>query len=230
MKVVAMLGSRTRRASHPRSRAVCSTAPAPPGRVVTYELNAMDVRGCQGCRYCKENGADCRLEDDLKLYWKDLHECGALVVNAPNYCSQVCGPMITFMNRHYCLIDRDWKPHIHPGIKLVGVFSQGAPTANETSQRNYAWSQGLENRGMVLVDMLIATGGVALAEDGAQGGAIDRCCGLWRAWLQLTGWRLQQPATCVRSTSVTWSRSPATPEARGCVVEASLMHAMSRAM
>jgi hypothetical protein len=72
------------------------------------------------------------------------------------------------MNRHYCLIGADRKPRIHPGIKLVGVFSQGAPTVNETSQRNYAWFLAdFENRGMVLVDTLVATGGASLAEDSA---------------------------------------------------------------
>jgi hypothetical protein len=63
--------------------------------VVVYELNELDVKGCQGCRYCKDNDADCILEDGLKPYWKDLHECGALIVSAPNYCSQVCGPSAT---------------------------------------------------------------------------------------------------------------------------------------
>ncbi len=169
MKVVAMLGSpHSQGVSSTVARRVLDGARAAGHEVVEYELNAMDVRGCQGCRYCKENGVDCRLEDDLKPYWQDLHECGALVVSAPNYCSQVCGPMITYMNRHYCLIGADRKPRIHPGIKLVGVFSQGAPTINETSQRNYEWFlRDFENRDMVLVDMLIATGGTSLAEDGA---------------------------------------------------------------
>lgn len=72
--------------------------------------------------------------------------------------------MVTFMNRHYCLIDRGRKPRIHPGIKLVGVLSQGGPTVNETSQRNYQWYlKDFQNRGMAPVDMLVATGGMSHA-------------------------------------------------------------------
>ena len=167
MKVVAMLGSpHVNGVSSTVARRLLEGARVAGHEVVVYELNAMNVRGCQGCRYCKDKGVDCRLDDDLEPYWKDLHECGALVVSAPNYCSQVCGPMITFMNRHYCLIDRERKPRIHPGIKLVGVFSQGGPTVNETSQRNYQWYlKDFQNRGMALVDMLVAIGGMSLDDD-----------------------------------------------------------------
>lgn len=78
------------------------------------------------------------------------------------------------MNRHYCLIGADRKPRIHPGIKLVGVFSQGAPTVNETSQRNYAWFLAdFENRGMVLVDTLVATG-LRCGRGALDGGALER--------------------------------------------------------
>ncbi|HHX45295.1 MAG TPA: flavodoxin family protein [Chloroflexi bacterium] len=96
MKVVAMLGSpRAQGVSSTVARRVLDGARAAGHEVVVYELNAMNVRGCQGCRFCKDHDVDCRLDDDLQPYWKDLHECGALVVSAPNYCSQVCGPMIT---------------------------------------------------------------------------------------------------------------------------------------
>ena len=84
--------------------------------------------------------------------------CGALVVSSPIYASQICGPMITFMNRHYCLLDRDWKVRIHPGIKLVGVFSQGNsdPEAYRTQCNWYLCD--FQNRDMILVDMLIHAG------------------------------------------------------------------------
>lgn len=123
--------------------------------VVVYDVNAMALRGCQGCRFCKENDVDCILQDDLAPYWKDLHECGALVVSAPNYCSQVCGPMITYMNRHYCIIRGDGKVRVHPGIKLVGIFSQGRANLEEYLPV-YNWFLGdFENRDMVRAGLLV---------------------------------------------------------------------------
>ncbi|MGI6367017.1 MAG: flavodoxin family protein [Anaerolineae bacterium] len=125
--------------------------------VKIYELNQMSVRGCQGCRTCKDQGVDCIVEDDLLPYWAELHSAGGLVVSAPNYASQVCGPMITYMNRHYCLLDRDWKVRIHPGIKLVGVFSQGNQN-REQYLPVYRWFLGdFENRDMQLVDTIVHT-------------------------------------------------------------------------
>ena len=91
---------------------------------------------------------------------------GALVVSSPNYASQVCGPMITFMNRHYCLLDKDWKVRVHPGIKLVGVFAQGNGNP-ENYGAQYNWYLGdFQNRDMVLVDMLIHAGRQPLSRDG----------------------------------------------------------------
>jgi multimeric flavodoxin WrbA len=159
MKVVGVLGSpRPHGFSSTLAREVLRGAADAGHQVVIYEINKMTVRGCQGCRHCKENDVDCIMQDDLKPYWTDLHESGALLVSSPNYASQVCGPMITFMNRHYCLLDKAWNVRVHPGIKLIGVFSQG--NANpETYRAQYNWYLGdFQNRDMALVDTLIHTG------------------------------------------------------------------------
>lgn len=166
MKVVAVLGSpRENSFSSTLARQVLRGAADAGHKVVIYEINKMNVKGCQGCRYCKNHNVDCILQDDLKPYWKDLHESGALVVSSPNYASQVCGPMITFMNRHYCLLDAGWKVRVHAGIKLVGIFSQGNRNP-ETYRTQYDWYLGdFQNRDMVLVDTLIHTGRQPLTPD-----------------------------------------------------------------
>ena len=158
MKVIAMLGSPHQEGpSSTLAREVLRGAQDAGHEVVVYQVNEMNVRGCQGCRYCKDNDADCIVEDDLLPYWEQLHQAGALVVSAPNYASQVCGPMITYMNRHYCLLDADWNVRVHPGIKLVGVFSQGRPDA-EAYLSQYNWFLGdFQNRDMVLVDTIVHT-------------------------------------------------------------------------
>jgi multimeric flavodoxin WrbA len=156
MKVVAVLGSpRPNGGSATVARRVLDGARDAGHEVVVYEINKMNVRGCQACRTCKSELVDCVLQDDLQPYWKDLHACGALLVSACNYCSMINGPMVTFMNRHYCLIGGDGKVRVHPGIKLVGVFSQGNPDASRIAQV-YDWFLGdFQHRDMVLVDKLV---------------------------------------------------------------------------
>ncbi|MBQ5960320.1 MAG: flavodoxin family protein [Firmicutes bacterium] len=162
MKVVAVLGSP--HADGPSStiaKEVLRGAREAGHEVVVYNISEMNVKGCMACGYCKKNYCDCIQNDDLKPYWKDLHEAGALIVAAPNYCSQICGPMITYMNRHYCLVSGlPGKPpvRVHPGIKLIGVFSQGYDKADAYLD-TYKWYLGdFENRDMVLQDILIHAG------------------------------------------------------------------------
>ena len=134
-------------------------------QIKQYNINEMNVSGCQGCRSCKNNGTDCILDDDLKPYWDDLHHAGALVVSAPNYCSTICGPMITFMNRHSCILDINWKSRLRPGIKLIGVFSQGR-SEKDVYYAAYDWYlKDFENRDMVRHGMIINTGGGAAPVD-----------------------------------------------------------------
>lgn len=167
MKVIAVLGSPHKDGpSSTLAREVLRGAADAGHEVKIYEINEMNVKGCQGCRYCKDHGVDCIVQDDLLPYWQELHAAGALVVSAPNYASQVCGPMITYMNRHYCLLDGDWKVRIHSGIKLIGVFAQGNGDADAYLPQ-YGWYLGdFQNRDMVLVDTLIHAGREPLAADG----------------------------------------------------------------
>jgi len=129
-----------------------------------YDINDMNVKGCQGCRVCKNNGVDCVLDDDLKPYWDDLHKAGALIVGAPNYCSTICGPMITYMNRHSCILDLEWKSRLPFGIKLVGVFSQGREDTNIYMDAYDWYLKDFENRDMIRQGMIINTGSVPAKE------------------------------------------------------------------
>lgn len=168
MKVVAVLGSpRKQSRSSLLAEQIMAGAKAAGHDVVVYRINDMNVMGCQACRYCKENGVDCILEDDLKPYWKDLHECGALILAAPNYCSQVCGTMITYMNRHYCIMGLNG-PTLEPGkIKLIGVFAQGRSVNYHGADAAYDWFLGdFLARKMVMTEKFIIGGDSDLSEDG----------------------------------------------------------------
>lgn len=127
--------------------------------IVTYKINEMDVMGCQACGCCRKYDTDCVIEDDLEEYFEDLRESGALVVTAPNYYSQVAGPMITFMNRHYCLMDKDKNPRLEYTKKVYGFFAQGAPEGFERYMPNYEWYMStFTTKNMELGKLLICGG------------------------------------------------------------------------
>ena len=135
--------------------------------VTEYFLQDMNLKGCQACYACKQpgGGRNCVLRDDLQPYWEKLFEADALVLGAPTYAGSICGPMICYMNRHYCLLDKDWTVRVKPGIKVIGVFGQGVPDSEEYEDRIAWYLSDFERRNMVVVDKIVKTGRTPVAED-----------------------------------------------------------------
>ena len=156
MNVIAVIGSPHKDGPSARLTLAAVQGARDAGHHVdVYYVSDMNIRGCQGCEFCKNNSKDCILNDDLKPYWEKLHAADALIVSAPNYCATINGPMITYLNRHYCLINAQWKPRIHAGIKVLGIFSQGE-TDKEKYMDAYRWYMAdFENRDMVLQDIIV---------------------------------------------------------------------------
>ncbi len=169
MKITAVLGSpRDESISTRIAMRLIEGARNAGHKVKIYRVHDMEINGCYGCGCCRKYDTDCVIEDDMEEYFKDLRESSALIVTSPNYYSQVAGPMITFMNRHYCLSDKDRKSRLQPGIKLVGIFAQGAPADYEKYLPNYDWYLStFLSKDMVLAGRIIAGGDSDLSEDGA---------------------------------------------------------------
>lgn len=126
----------------------------------TYFLQDMNLKGCQACYACKQEGPgrDCIIHDDLQPYWAQLHKADALILGAPIYASGVCGPMVSYMNRHYCLLDKDWNVRVKPGIKVIGVFAQAQAEAEKYKEAINWFLSDFERRNMVLKDVIVKTG------------------------------------------------------------------------
>lgn len=108
--------------------------------VKVYNVGNMKLFGCHGCEVCRKTGSFCIRDDELKPYWSDLAEAGALILGAPIYMGQPDGQMMSFMNRHYCLKNADRSLKLTDGKKLVTVYSQGAPQDYSkylSAQKNY---------------------------------------------------------------------------------------------
>lgn len=125
--------------------------------VKIFNVNDLLIKGCIGCGSCRKNDCDCVISDDFLEYLCELKTSDALLLAAPNYFSQLAGPMITFMNRHYCLKRLDRSNRLRPGIKVFGIFSQGAPEDYAKYPPVYEWYMnvfsgfGMENRGMMII-------------------------------------------------------------------------------
>lgn len=169
MKLVAVLGSsREHSVSRRIAQRVIDGALEQGAQLALYESNTLRPDGCTGCGCCRKNGTDCIIQDGMQAYYRDLHDCDALLVSAPNYYSQIAGPMITFMNRHYCMTNPDRTSRLQPGIRLVGVFAQGAPENYPKYQPTYDWYLStFLSKGMTLAGKLVAGSDSDLTTEGA---------------------------------------------------------------
>lgn len=138
--------------------------------VSEYFLQGMELKGCQACYACKQPdtpGCDCVISDGLKPYWAELHEADALILGAPIYAGSICGPMISYMNRHYCLLDKEWTVRIKPGIRVIGVFAQGQSDPDAYLDRIDWFLSDFERRNMIVRDKIIKTGREPVKNDAA---------------------------------------------------------------
>ncbi len=107
-KLIAVLGSsRPGSISMKAAEAFIKGAEEAGYSTVVFNVNDMNLKGCTGCKSCRSNGVDCVINDDMRNYLNELHSADALLITSPNYYAQIAGPMITFMNRHYCLSNPD---------------------------------------------------------------------------------------------------------------------------
>jgi multimeric flavodoxin WrbA len=159
MKLVAVLGSARTGSLSERaaSKFIDGAESAGYDEVKIFRVNDMKLSGCHGCGSCRKNDTDCVIDDDFQAYLSELKTCDALLVTSPNYYSQIAGPMITLMNRHYCLTRSDKTQRLKPGIKVCGIFAQGAPEDYPKYPATYEWymstyaGKGMVNSGMLII-------------------------------------------------------------------------------
>lgn len=126
MKIIFAYGStRPNSASKKVLDAMAESARAAGHTVLTYDLT-QPLMGCLGCAACRKTAGNCVQKDVLDGYFDQLFTADRLVVSAPIYMGQPAGQSISFMNRHYCLKDKDKQNRLPAGKKVTVVFAQGA--------------------------------------------------------------------------------------------------------
>ncbi|MGI6117189.1 MAG: flavodoxin family protein [Bilifractor sp.] len=91
--------------------------------IAAYDLNDPDIRGCQGCYYCR-NHEGCATKDALQPMYKDIAEADGIAVSFPLYFGGINGQCKSWLDRMYPMLGSDNKPRC-PGKKIVTIFAQG---------------------------------------------------------------------------------------------------------
>ncbi len=111
MKIVAVLGSPHRNGN---GAAALSTflegAKENNNEFISYELSALNIKNCLGCRKCIENGGECVIKDDFKEIFENIKTADTVIIESPIYINQVNGITKTFLDRCYPLTNEHHKP------------------------------------------------------------------------------------------------------------------------
>ncbi|KUK13787.1 MAG: NADPH-dependent FMN reductase [bacterium 42_11] len=102
-----------------------------------FRLNEMNIKPCQGCNFCQENGI-CKQKDDMQKLYEAISTCDTLVLGSPIYMSYVTAQTKIFLDRLYALLKIGGEPRIPPGKKCVLVFTQGGGTDGKKIMENIA--------------------------------------------------------------------------------------------
>ncbi|MCF7790397.1 MAG: flavodoxin family protein [Victivallales bacterium] len=104
---------------------------------VTYNLNSMNYRGCQGCMACKTAGKTCCiLNDDLKDLLKHIETSDIIALISPVYFGDITSQAKGFIDRTYSFLKSDFytaedKSRLRKGKKFILGLVQGSPVESQ---------------------------------------------------------------------------------------------------
>lgn len=103
---------------------VCKGAKEGKAEVRVYDLNSPNLRGCQGCLYCRTH-PECMVKDFLAPVYSEMISATGIVFASPIYFAQVTGQAKIWLDRMFPMLDGPTSKPRFPGKAAVTIFSQG---------------------------------------------------------------------------------------------------------
>jgi multimeric flavodoxin WrbA len=91
-------------------------------------LNDLNLKGCQGCLYCREHLGQCAQKDDFQDLLQEMKQADAVALGTPIYVFSVTGQFKCFLDRCFCFTERTdetYRSVLPTGKKIALVTSQG---------------------------------------------------------------------------------------------------------
>lgn len=131
MKIVCLLGSPRRGSNSAKiANRFLEVASGMGAHTVTFALNDLVYRGCQGCYACKTSLDHCVLKDDLTEVLAAVAEADLLVLATPVYYGDITSQLKGFMDRTFSYLTPDYRTSSNPTRltpkKLLFVQTQGS--------------------------------------------------------------------------------------------------------
>lgn len=127
--------------------------------VANYHIDAMYLKGCQGCLLCKAPGATiCAVEDDGKELLQDMFDADAWILGTPVYMGHMTGQLKLLLDRTYGYLAPGFKLRLPEGKKGVAVLTQGMKDANGYPELIGFFTRMFERRQFSLGECIVFSG------------------------------------------------------------------------
>lgn len=146
-KIIAFLGSPRKNGTTAKvMEQVIEGAKSEGAEIITYYLNDPEIKGCQGCFYCRGNEG-CATKDALQPMYEQLKAADGIIIASPIYFMSVTSQTKKLIDRLYPMLNSDFSPRF-PGKKFVTVYTQGnvdpdsfkgAIDGNDALLRMFGW-------------------------------------------------------------------------------------------
>jgi multimeric flavodoxin WrbA len=83
-------------------------------------LRNLNIKPCNGCDICYNEGKSCPIDDDMKGLYEKLLKADIIVFGSPNYFKNVSGLMKNFIDRTNALVEPPKLKNKKAGIVCVG--------------------------------------------------------------------------------------------------------------
>ncbi|HBH3653480.1 TPA: flavodoxin family protein [Clostridioides difficile] len=126
--------------------------------VKKYYLNDMNIKGCQGCLYCRKV-PNCAFKDDMIEIYKDIKSAEYIIIGSPVYICQVSAQTKLLLDRLYPLTEINKSKHT-PRFgqkKLIMVYTQAAPASFLFKKYFKYTSKHLKGMGLNHYKTIVAT-------------------------------------------------------------------------
>jgi multimeric flavodoxin WrbA len=98
--------------------------------VARYDLNEKNIRGCQGCYYCRINEG-CSIKNDyLAPMYADIKDANGILISAPIYLHNISGQVKILLDRLFPMASGFDFHARYPNKKIGTIFSQGNSDEN----------------------------------------------------------------------------------------------------
>lgn len=133
MKIIALMGSPRRNGNTFKiTEQILKGAQSKGAQIKNFYLNEMDIKGCQGCMYCRTHEL-CILKDDMNQIYEAIKDADVLVISSPIYMWQVTGQTKIILDRFFAILETAGGDYEHYGCKygkkkVVMIYTQGQPS------------------------------------------------------------------------------------------------------